>query len=149
MDTVLSHCPSGFRGSFIVLLLYVIIPREICFEAEVLHREKEQLLCPNVELEDVEESERKESIIILSKPSQPTNSNKRRFHLNEFFALHLPLSCYHCYPLPSLHKKTLDYQLSSSTYHRQHHLHRDEKIQLHFTEIATRFFQQLVQPLTS
>ncbi len=77
--------------------------------------------------------------------------NKRRFHLNEFFALHLPLSCYHCYPLPSLHKKNpwlsaLFFQLPID---RQRHLHRDEKIQLHFTEIATRFFQQFVQPLTS
>ncbi len=33
--------------------------------------------------------------------------------------------------------------------HRQRHLHRDEKIQLHFTETATRFFQQFVQTLTS
>lgn len=31
----------------------------------------------------------------------------------------------------------------------QRHLHRDEKIQLHFTEIATRFFEQFVQLLTS
>jgi hypothetical protein len=74
------------------------------------------LLCPNAELEDAEESERKESIIILSKPSQPANSTKEGF--TSMSSLHfISLSpCYHCYPLPSLHKKTLDYQLSSSSY---------------------------------
>ncbi len=55
------------------------IPREIYFEVEVLHREKEQLLCLNSELEDAKESERKEFIIILSKPSQPANSTKEGF----------------------------------------------------------------------
>jgi hypothetical protein len=74
------------------------------------------LLCPNAELEDAEGSERKESIIILSKPSQPANSTKEGFTSISSLHFYLPLSCYHCYPLPSLHKKTLDYQLSYSSY---------------------------------